>query len=373
MKVERFVELLGADFYTGVPDSQLKALCNYLMSTYGIDPQHHIIAANEGNCTALAAGYHLATGKVPVVYMQNSGEGNIINPVASLMNDKVYGIPCIFVVGWRGEPGVHDEPQHIYQGQVTRTLLDDMDIANFVIDKDSTEEQLSEVMARFREKLAEGKQVAFVVRKGTLEYDGKVKYANDNTMLREDIIRHIAEAAGEDLIVSTTGKASRELFEIRASKGQTHSHDFLTVGSMGHSSSIALGIALQKPEKKIWIIDGDGAVLMHMGSMALMGANAPKNVVHVVINNGAHETVGGQPTVAGKIDLVQIAKGCGYPEAVSVDSFDQLDKALKEARTKDGLRLIEVKCAIGAREDLGRPTTTAKENKENFMKFLAEG
>ena len=373
MIVERLVQILGADFYTGVPDSQLKALCNYLMSKYGIDPHHLIIAANEGNCTALAAGYHLATGKVPGVYMQNSGEGNIINPVASLLNDKVYGIPCIFVVGWRGEPGVHDEPQHIYQGEVTRKLLDDMDIANYVLSKDSTEEQVGEAMAQFRERLAAGKQVAFVVRKGALAFDGKVKYANDHTMLREEIIRHIAAATGEDVIVSTTGKASRELFEIREAKGQPHGYDFLTVGSMGHSSSIALGIALQKPEKKIWIIDGDGAVLMHMGSMAVMGAHAPKNIVHVVINNGAHETVGGQPTVAGKIDLVQIAKGCGYPNAVSVDSFDKLDKALEEAKTKDELSLIEVKCAIGAREDLGRPTTTAKENKENFMRFLAEG
>ncbi len=373
MKVERFVELLGADFFTGVPDSQLKALCNYLMSRYGIDPQHHIIAANEGNCTALAAGYHLATGKVPVVYMQNSGEGNVINPVASLLNDKVYGIPCIFVVGWRGEPGVHDEPQHIYQGEVTRTLLDDMDIANFALGKDTTDEQLEAVMAEFRKKLATGKQVAFVVRKGALEFDGKVRYANNYSMLREDIIRHITAVTGKDVIISTTGKASRELFEIREANGQPHSYDFLTVGSMGHSSSIALGIALQRPEKKVWIIDGDGAVLMHMGSMALLGANAPENVVHIVINNGAHETVGGQPTVAGKIDLVQIAKGCGYPEAVCADSFEQLDQALAEAKSGKGLRLIEVKSSIGAREDLGRPTTTAKENKENFMKFLAEG
>lgn len=372
MKVECFVELLGAGFFTGVPDSQLKALCNYLMSRYGIDPQHHIIAANEGNCTALAAGYYLATGRVPVVYMQNSGEGNIINPVASLLNDKVYGIPCIFIVGWRGEPGVHDEPQHIYQGEVTRTLLDDMDIANFVIGKETTGKQLETVMAEFRGKLAAGKQVAFVVRKGALEFDGKVRYANNYSMLREDIIRHIASVTGKDVIISTTGKASRELFEIREANGQPHSYDFLTVGSMGHSSSIALGIALQKPERKVWIIDGDGAVLMHMGSMALLGANAPENVVHVVINNGAHETVGGQPTVAGKIDLVQIAKGCGYPEAVSVDSFEKLDQALTEAKTTEGLRLIEVKSAIGARDDLGRPTTTAKENKENFMKFLAE-
>ena len=219
MKVETFVKVLGSDFYTGVPDSQLKALCNYLMNTYGIDPKHHVIAANEGNCTALAAGYHLATGKVPVVYMQNSGEGNIINPVASLLNDKVYAIPMIFVIGWRGEPGIHDEPQHIYQGEVTLKLLEDMGIRYFVIGKDTTEEEVSAAMQEFRKELDRGEDVAFVIRKGALSYEEKVEYRNDNPMIREEIIRHIVQASGEDPIVSTTGKASRELFEIREHNG----------------------------------------------------------------------------------------------------------------------------------------------------------
>ena len=370
MKVEKLVEMIGSDFYTGVPDSQLKALCNYLMAEYGIDPKHHVIAANEGNCTALAAGYHLATGKVPVVYMQNSGEGNIINPVASLMNDQVYAIPCVFIVGWRGEPGVHDEPQHIYQGKVTLKLLEDMDIAYFVISKDTPDKELAAKMIEFKEILAAGKQVAFVVRKGALESDGKVKYENSSTMTREDIIRHIVEYTGNDPVVSTTGKASRELFEIREARGEGHERDFLTVGSMGHASSIALGIAAQMAEKKIWIIDGDGAVLMHMGAMAVIGANTPKNLVHIVINNSAHETVGGMPTVAGKIDLVTIARGCGYPSAVSVDNFEDLDVVLEDARLRNELSLIEVKCSIGARENLGRPTTTALENKNKFVDFL---
>lgn len=370
MKVEKLVKIIGSDFYTGVPDSQLKALCNYLMNEYGIDPKHHVIAANEGNCTALAAGYHLATGKVPVVYMQNSGEGNIINPVASLLNDKVYAIPTVFIVGWRGEPGLHDEPQHIYQGEVTVKLLEDMDIKTFAIGKDTTDEEVEAVMADFREVLAKGKDVAFVIRKGAISYDGKVKYANDNTMIREEIIQHIVKASGEDPIVSTTGKASRELFETRVANDQSHKYDFLTVGSMGHSSSIALGVAINKPNTRIWCVDGDGAVLMHMGSMAVLGANAPKNMVHVVINNGAHETVGGMPTVAAKIDLVAIAKACGYPYAVCVDTFEDLDKELEAAKARNELSLIEVKCSIGARDDLGRPTTTALENKENFMDYL---
>ncbi|MBE6864705.1 MAG: phosphonopyruvate decarboxylase [Ruminococcus flavefaciens] len=372
MRVENFVNIIGADFYTGVPDSQLKALCNYLMDTYGIDQKHHIIAANEGNCTALAAGYHLATGKVPVVYMQNSGEGNIINPVASLLNDKVYAIPMIFIVGWRGEPGVHDEPQHIYQGEVTVKLLEDMDIKTFILSKDTTEEELEAVMADFRKLLANGKQVAFVVRKGTLTDAPKVEYKNDNKMIREEIIKHIVKTTGEDPVVSTTGKPSRELFETRVVNGQSHKYDFLTVGSMGHTSSIALGVAINKPNQRIWCVDGDGAVLMHMGSMAVLGANKPKNIVHVVINNGAHETVGGMPTVASQIDFVAIAKACGYPNAVCVDNFDDLDRELEAAKSRNELSLIEVKCSIGAREDLGRPTTTALENKQNFMDYISK-
>lgn len=370
MKVERLLEIIGSDFYTGVPDSQLKALCNYLMNEYGIDQKHHIIAANEGNCTALAAGYHLATGKIPVVYMQNSGEGNIINPVASLLNDKVYAIPVVFIIGWRGEPGIHDEPQHIYQGEVTVKLLEDMDIKPFVIGKDTTDKEVEAVMDEFKNVLSKGKDVAFVIRKGALSYEGEVKYENNNTMVREEIIQHIVKVSGEDPIVSTTGKASRELFETRVSNGQSHKYDFLTVGSMGHSSSIALGVAINKPDTKVWCVDGDGAVLMHMGSMAVLGTNAPKNMVHVVINNGAHETVGGMPTVASKIDLVAIAKACGYPNAVSVDSFKTLDTELEAAKGRDELSFIEVKCSIGARNDLGRPTTTALENKNNFMEYL---
>lgn len=371
MKAEKLVDIIGSDFYTGVPDSQLKALCDYLMAAYGIDPKHHVIASNEGTCTALAAGYHLATGKVPVVYMQNSGEGNIINPVASLLNDKVYAIPVVFIIGWRGEPGIHDEPQHIYQGEVTIRLLEDMGIAAFVIGKDTTDHEAAEAMKKFEKILSEGKAAAFVVRRGALTDAPKVEYKNDNIMTREEIIRHIVKVSGEDPIVSTTGKASRELFEIRAANGQSHKYDFLTVGSMGHSSSIALGIALNKPGRRIWCVDGDGAVLMHMGSMAVVGANRPENLIHVVINNGAHETVGGMPTVAGSIDLVKIALACGYPNAVCVDSFADLDRELEAARGRDELSLIEVKASIGARDDLGRPTTSALENKHNFMEYLS--
>lgn len=372
MKVEKLVEIIGSDFYTGVPDSQLRTLCDFLMNRYGIDPHHHLIAANEGNCTALAAGYHLATGKIPVVYMQNSGEGNIINPVASLLNDKVYAIPCIFVIGWRGEPGLHDEPQHIYQGEVTVRLLEAMDIRSFVIGRETMDEEAADAMNVFRDVLAAGKSVAFVIRKGALTYDEKVAYHNEHKMQREDIIQHIVKVSGTDPVISTTGKASRELYEIREANGQGHQFDFLTVGSMGHSSSIALAVAVNKPAAKIWCIDGDGAALMHMGAMAVLGANAPGNMVHIVINNAAHETVGGMPTVADAIDLAGVARACGYPYTVCVDNFEDLDRELAEAKKRKNLSFIEVKCAIGAREDLGRPKSTAIENKQKFMEYIAK-
>lgn len=370
MNVRSFVEATGSEFFTGVPDSQLKALCNYLYVNYGISDKH-VIAANEGNSTALAAGYYLATGKVPMVYMQNSGIGNIINPVASLLNDKVYAIPCIFVVGWRGEPGIHDEPQHIYQGEVTVKLLEDMDITTYIIDKNTTVKDIKDTIEKFNVILESGKSIAFVVKKDALEFEENVEYKNENEMRREDIIEHIVNVADEDIIVSTTGKTSRELFEIREKKQQSHKYDFLTVGSMGHSSSIALGVALNKPESKVWCIDGDGAALMHMGSMAVLASRKLNNITHIVINNGAHETVGGQPTVMASVNLVQVALGCGYPNAISVDSFEVLDEELRKAKNRNQLSFIEVKCAIGSRENLGRPTTTARENKENFMHYLS--
>lgn len=372
MKAEKLVEIIDADFYTGVPDSQLKALCNYLYERYGMDPKHHIIAANEGNAVALAAGYHLSTGRIPVVYLQNSGEGNIINPVASLLNEKVYAIPVLFIVGWRGEPGVHDEPQHIFQGEVTLKLLKDMGINAFVIGRDTTDEEAEQEMQLFRKRFEEGKCAAFVVRKGALEYHGKPSYHNSNTMVREEIIRHILRFSKDDPVVSTTGKASRELFEQRAGAGEGHEKDFLTVGSMGHSSSIALGIALNRPATKVWCIDGDGAVLMHMGAMAVTGSVKPANLIHVLINNSAHETVGGMPTVAGDIKMTEIARSCGYEHVYKAAGYEELDDILMKAAGEKGLCFIEAECGIGSRPELGRPTTGPLDNKAAFMDFLSK-
>ena len=369
MDVKEFVEELGVDFYTGVPDSQVKALCNYLMYTYGVSKKH-IIAANEGNATALAAGYHLATGKVPLVYMQNSGIGNIVNPVVSLLNEKVYNIPCIFVVGWRGESGVYDEPQHIFQGKITIPLLENIGIHTCIINSDITLDEFKNSYLGLKKYLDKGQSIAFVIRKGALTFQENIIYQNAYEMRREEIIEGIVDIAKEDIIVSTTGKTSRELFEIREKNKQSHKYDFLTVGSMGHSSSIALEIALQKPNEKVWCIDGDGAALMHMGAMAVIGKNKPSNLIHVVINNEAHETVGGMPTAAEVIDFPTIAKACGYENAICVSNRDELIKSLVSVKESDKLSFVEVKSAIGARRDLGRPTISPVVNKENFMKFL---
>lgn len=374
MDIYSFISVLTnlyhINYFTGIPDSQLSPLCNYLINTYGISPTH-IIPANEGNAVAIAAGYHLATGKVPCVYLQNSGEGNIVNPVTSLLHPDVYGIPCLFIIGWRGEPNVHDEPQHSFQGKITLEILETLEIPFLVIDKGTKLETLKKKAGIFLDALSKGNSVAFVIKKDALTYDQSVIYQNSNSLLREDIIKEITNISGDDIVISTTGKTSRELFEIRENTNVSHKSDFLTVGSMGHSSAIALGIALNKPMTRVWCIDGDGAVLMHMGSMAIIGSQRPKNLIHIVVNNAAHESVGGMPTVSANIDLPAIAKGCGYKNVYSVDTRDELIRILADVKNTWELTFIEIKAKIGSRPDLGRPTLTPHQNKENFMQYLA--
>lgn len=371
VSVEKFISMLGVDFFVGVPDSKLKKLVNYLMYKYGIDNKHHLIAANEGNCVAIAAGYYLATKKVPLIYLQNSGEGNIINPIASLISPDVYKIPMIFIIGWRGEDGINDEPQHRFQGKITKDLMDLMQIENVTLTKDTTEEMLSKNIEDLKKDLEKGKSVAFLAKENAFSFEKIMEYKNDNKLKREEIIEKIVEVANDNVIVSTTGKASRELFEIRKNKKMSHKNDFLTVGSMGHSSSIALGIAISKPDERIWCIDGDGAAIMHMGAIPVIGAVKPSNFIHVIINNGAHESVGGMPTAAQiGCDFSGIAKACGYKYVYKVSNMWELDEALIKVEKNKGLTLIEVMSAIGSRKDLGRPTLSPTENKENFMERL---
>ena len=372
MDAEVFLRKTGADFFVGVPDSQLRALCDCLMERYGIDGRHHVIAANEGTAAGAAAGYHLATGRVPLVYLQNSGEGNIVNALASLLHEKAYGIPLIFVIGWRGEPGVKDEPQHARQGEVTLPLLDLMQVEHFVLSKETTSEEMEAAMARFRPVLQTGRSVAFVVRKGALLHDTKIAYKNGYELRREDAIRTLLETSEErDAFISTTGKVSRELFELREERGEGHERDFLTIGSMGHSSSIALGIACQQSKRRIWCLDGDGAFLMHMGAAAVVASLGAENFMHILLNNEAHESVGGMPTAAGGIDFPALASALGYGSAVCVTDREGLAAALAVPRGGTKPHFIEVRCAIGSRADLGRPTTSPQDNKQAFMRFLS--
>ena len=453
----------GIDFYAGVPDSLLKSFCAWL--SYNIGPSSHIIAANEGAAVALAAGHFLASGRPGCVYMQNSGEGNAINPLASLTDADVYSLPVLLLIGWRGCPGVHDEPQHVKQGKVTLTLLEAMGIPYAVLSADEAE--ASAQIAEACRVLARGQVYALVVKKDTFaKYEGQTMHpgysgqteglnsrnysrcpsdplsapdpviadSDRQSLSREDAIRTVASAIGPcDVIVSSTGMISRELFEYREAAGEGHSRDFLTVGSMGHASQIALGVALGQPERRVWCFDGDGAVIMHMGSMATVATKAKSNFVHVVFNNGAHDSVGGQPTVGLQIDLPGVARSLGYRSVYSVSTKEDLLEVLNQIEgqtmhpqarndgrwpsdplsapetsvaTGDRIRpvavgvwgsvspsidspdsrqtviagcdrqsqmgpvFIEVIVRKGNRPDLGRPTRTPSQNRDAFMGFL---
>jgi len=373
IRPEFFIEALrekGIDCFAGVPDSLLKNICAYITDHF--DAAHNIIAANEGAAVGLAAGHYLATGQPACVYMQNSGEGNIINPLASLTDQEVYNIPVLLLIGWRGRPGVHDEPQHVKQGKVTTGLLNVMGVNYEVLSKE--EDKAAKQIEKAAKALANKEVFALVIEKDTFEdYKLQNVEVNELTMSREEAIQTVAAALGEkDCIVSTTGMISRELFEYRAVMNQGHERDFLTVGSMGHASQIALGIALAQPERRVWCFDGDGAAIMHMGSMAIVANKAPKNYVHVVFNNGAHDSVGGQPTVGLKIDLPAVAKAVGYKATYSVDSKAELENVLAKVNSFESPALLEIKVKKGNRKDLGRPTTTPIQNKDALMNFLSK-
>lgn len=360
----------GIDFYAGVPDSLLKNICAYISDN--IPSADNIITANEGGAIALAAGYYLATNKIGCVYMQNSGQGNIVNPLASLTDKEVYNIPVLLLIGWRGKPGEHDEPQHIKQGKITTGLLNVMGINYDVLSKDETKAQ-KQIEKAVDIMKTTNEVYALIVEKDTFDtYTLQNTVKTSFVMSREEAIKKVAQEAANDVIISSTGMISRELFEHRESVNQGHEHDFLTVGSMGHASQIALGVALAKPDRKIWCFDGDGAMIMHTGSMAIVGNKAPKNYIHVVFNNGAHDSVGGQPTVGLEIDMPAIAYAMKYKYVASVDTANDLDDILKNIRNIEGPIFIEVKIKKGNRKDLGRPTTTPVQNKISLMKYLKD-
>lgn len=370
-----FIELLharGVSLFAGVPDSLLKDICAYIDDN--LSPSQHIITANEGGAVAVAAGHHLATDTIPVVYMQNSGLGNTINPLMSLVDPAVYSIPMLLIIGWRGEPGVPDEPQHIKQGPVTPTILEVTNIA-FSILPESVEESeivLEEAFAYMRENNA---PYALLVRSGTFaKYKSVNKNVQDNTVItitREDALATILESLPADTaFVGTTGKLSRELYELREKRSESHQCDFLTVGSMGHASQISLGISEALPNKQIVCLDGDGAALMHLGGLATIGTRKPSNLLHIIINNGVHESVGGQCVTCTDLDYVALANSVGYKNAYTIKNETELQEILSDIDLNSGPVLINCFVKSGSREDLGRPKTTPKENKEKFKQFL---
>ena len=360
----------GVDYFTGVPDSLLKSFCACVQDHVGVD--RHISTANEGSAVALAMGYHLATGRVPLIYLQNSGLGNTVNPLMSLVDPEVYGIPLLLLIGWRGRPGVKDEPQHVKQGRVMLDTLEAMEIPYVVLEEDDERRTTRVIEEAVRQARDRRGAFALVVPKGYFAaYDPAPGRKEPYPLLREDAIRHIVESLDpDDIVVSTTGMASRELFEYRESTGEGHARDFLTVGGMGHASQIALGIAGQQPQRRVVCIDGDGAVLMHLGALAINGQYGGANFKHLLINNGAHDSVGGQPTVAFDIDLPRIATACGYRQSVRCTDHKELADALPGILAGYGPAFMEVRVKRGNRPDLGRPTTTPEQNKGAFMGFL---
>lgn len=369
---EDFVDWLVAldvDFYAGVPDSLLKPVCFYLADHAG---DKHVVAANEGGAVALACGYHLATGKVPLVYFQNSGQGNTINPLLSLADRDVYSIPMLLLIGWRGEPGVKDEPQHVKQGKVTVSLLEAMDIPYRVLppEPEAARQCVDELLAIAAN---ESRAVALLVRKNTFEpYKPKAQVAHEFEMKREQAIEAVVDALGEtDAIVSTTGHISRELYEYRERTGHGHQREFLTVGSMGHASQIAMGVALAKPDRQVFCMDGDGAMLMHMGGTAIVGAAGVTNFKHVILNNGVHDSVGGMATAGLQVSFTEIAKACGYTEAWRVENSVDVAEKVANLRAVTGPAMLEIMVQKGARADLGRPKTSPIENKTAFQEFLS--
>jgi len=357
----------GIGLFVGVPDSSLRSFCAY------VDDQkergEYIISANEGNAIAIAVGYHLATSRVAAVYMQNSGLGNAINPLTSLADREVYRIPMLLIIGWRGEPGLKDEPQHIKQGRITPGQFELLEMPYYILDSNS---DIGEILKHVFNNIKEcNAPVALLVKMNALvEYEQQSMPNNLSTMYREEVLRILLDRSNsEDLFVSTTGKTSREMFELRDQRGDTQ-RDFLTVGAMGHTSSIALGVALGKPTKRVVCLDGDGSLLMHMGALPIIGDQKPDNFVHVLLNNAAHESVGGQPTVADKVDFEAIALASGYTYYHLATDADTLHQAWSSIKHQEGPFFLEVKIRTGSRDDLGRPTNSPEQNKLAFMEAV---
>lgn len=365
---------VGISFFTGVPDSLLKELSAHLEAV--VPPDKHIIAANEGSAVAIAGGYHLATGEIPIIYMQNSGLGNAINPLLSLADRSVYSLPMVILVGWRGRPGARDEPQHMKQGQVTTRILEALEIPWRCLKADASEVAKAARWSVETARKESGPVVLLVpedmfAKEGTPIQRWRLEGAE---MSREKAISIITSLLlPETLVVSTTGMISRELYELRTATGQSHSRDFLTVGSMGHASQIALGIANVLPDLQVCCLDGDGSILMHMGGLATVGSNKKANLFHIVLNNGVHDSVGGQPTAAQHVSLTEVARACGYNVVgTPVVSEKGLGEAVKFLSKLEGTRFLEVRVMPGSRSGLGRPSTSLIDIRDTFTSTIRE-
>ena len=374
MKVAIFtqkVRELGISSITGIPDSTLQQFCDYICNDGKNIFDRHIVTENEGASVGIAIGEYLATGFPACVYMQNSGLGNVVNPVTSLANSDVYGIPMLLIVGWRGEPGTQDEPQHKYMVKITLELLTLLNISYAVVDSQTTEAELNSFLQNARNAFADNKQYALVIKRGAFEKENKTTYSNSYLMKREQavdlIVRWLKE---DDIVVSTTGKISREMYEKSIAIRGNHTQTFLTVGGMGHANMIAYQIANRKPNQRVICLDGDGAILMHMGSLAVLGQKPANNMVHICLNNEAHESVGGMATGAAGVSYAGIAEKCGYRKVYHVTAEDELQEALAKVRADREMAFLEINVAIGSRDDLGRPKETAEENKTAFMKYI---
>lgn len=372
MDIEKFVQnlnRLGIETITGIPDSTLKEFCDYIGRKKYF--RKHIVPENEGAAIGIAIGEYLATGKAACVYMQNSGLGNIVNPITSLAHSDVYGVPMLLLIGWRGEPGIKDEPQHKFMGRVTTGLLELLEIDYTFIDCKTTQNEAWSIFERAKKSLLSNKQFAIVIKKGTFEKRELCVYENGQGLVRENVIREIVKwMQADDLIVSTTGKISRELYEQMDMIRGSHRQAFLTVGGMGHAKMIAYGIAQRKRHQRVICLDGDGAILMHMGGMAVIGRHPVNNLIHICLDNEAHESVGGMPTGAAGTDYYKIAQDSGYTCVYKVSTGAELIKVLEKVRDKEKLTFIQIKVAIGSRSDLGRPKESPEENKRIFMDMM---
>ena len=354
---------ININFYTGVPDSLMSEFSKSLH--FDFNNEGHIISTNEGSALATGMGYHLATGETPLIYMQNSGLGNFINPYTSLMHQDVYDIPFLLLVGWRGEPGIKDEPQHVFQGKITKDLLNLLEIDTYKV---GPKTQLSKIIEKIEKNLQNRRPIALLIQKNTFIKDSRSFEVNLELPKRKDALSSLVKMFDKNsLFISTTGKLSRELFELRV-ENQLPNDDFYTVGGMGHASAITFGLLQKIKKRKIICLDGDGSILMHTGNLSLIGNGEFENFVHIVFNNSSHESVGGQPNNFKNLDRKGLFGSLGYKNFFLINNIEELEKINLNNLT--GPIYLEIKVQNSSDPDLMRPNKTPIENKLNFIERI---